>query len=89
MPLVEELRPAPAAEDVFLRLCRAPHCLFLDSALLDPVLGRYSFVTADPFEFIELPPQGNDAFAQLAQRMQTFRSSVLPELPPLRTCQRA
>ena len=33
-----------------LRLAGYPHCLFLDSALRDPRLGRYSFLTADPFE---------------------------------------
>ena len=48
-PLVEELQPAPDAAAVFGALAGRPHCLFLDSARRHPQLGRYSFVTADPF----------------------------------------
>ena len=69
-PLVEELHPAPDAERVFLQLCHLPHCLFLDSASRDPALGRYSFVAADPYEFIELPPTACDALAELSGRLQ-------------------
>ena len=39
-------------------MCRLPHCLFLDSALHHRTLGRYSFVAADPFEFIRLATAG-------------------------------
>jgi para-aminobenzoate synthetase component 1 len=81
-PLVEELRPVPAAEEVFLRLCRLPLCVFFDSSLRDPVLGRYSFVAADPFEYLELPPHGNDALRILAARMENFSAAALPDLPP-------
>src|SRR5262245_13694050 len=52
VPLVEELAPAPDAWEAFRRLARLPHVLFLDSALDYPTLGRYSFLTADPFEWI-------------------------------------
>ena len=57
-PLVEELRPAPDAEEAFQALCRRPKCIFLDSALRHPTLGRYSFVAADPFDYVELPADG-------------------------------
>jgi para-aminobenzoate synthetase component 1 len=80
--LVEELVPAPEPERVFLQLCRLPHCLFLDSALPHPVLGRYSFVAADPFENLELPPDGSDALALLAQRMTGLSAVNLRGLPP-------
>ena len=43
-PLVEELYPAPDAEQVFRRLACRQHCLFLDSALGDGELGRYSLL---------------------------------------------
>ena len=50
--LVHELVPPPAAARVFETLDRWPHCLFLDSAMRHGHLGRYSFVTADPFQIV-------------------------------------
>ena len=81
-PLVEELAPAPRAEDVFARMAGLPHCLFLDSAMQHPTLGRYSFLAADPFDFIELPADGSDALAALAERLGQFIATTLPDLPP-------
>ena len=49
---VEELTPAPDPWDVFSRLASLRHVLFLDSALSHEDLGRYSFVTADPFDWL-------------------------------------
>ena len=69
LPLVEELMPAPDPEEVFLRIASLPHCLFLDSAMRHPRLGRYSFLAADPFDFVQSPADGSDALATLAQRM--------------------
>ncbi len=81
-PLVEELVPAPDAEEIWLRLCGLPHCLFLDSALRDPVLGRYSYLTADAFDFLSLRADGSDGLTQLYQRMQGMTSSSVRGLPP-------
>jgi len=80
--LVEELVPAPDPEYAFLCACGLPHCLFLDSALRDPRLGRYSFVTADPFDYLELPPDRTHGLALLKRRMARFRTETLPGLPP-------
>ncbi|MEN6406242.1 MAG: aminodeoxychorismate synthase component I [Thermoguttaceae bacterium] len=82
LPIVEPLEPPPDPETAFLRLARLPHCLFLDSAIKDPQLGRYSFLAADPFDFLRLPANGDDALATLAARWSTFRAETLPELPP-------
>jgi len=82
LPLIEELVPPPDAEDVFLRLARRPHCLFLDSALRHPTLGRYSFLAADPFDYLEHPADGGDALQVLADRMAGFTAAVVPGLPP-------
>lgn len=82
LPLVRELRPPPPAEDVFLRLAGRPHVLFLDSALRDPRLGRYSFVTADPFDFLCLPADGRDHLATLQRRMQAMTASTIADVPP-------
>ena len=74
--------PSPRPEDVFLRLCRRPHGLFLDGALQEPLLGRYSFVAADPFDYIELPADGSDALGQLAGRLARLKSAAVAGLPP-------
>ena len=67
LPLVLPLADGLDAEQVFLRLAGKPWCLFLDSARRHPVLGRYSFLTADPFETLLVPADGSDGLAQLAQ----------------------
>lgn len=74
--------PAPEAEEVFLRLCHLPHCLFLDSALPDPLLGRYSFVAADPFDYLQLPCHRRGALEELARRMAGLRTESMAGLPP-------
>ncbi|HKD36790.1 MAG TPA: aminodeoxychorismate synthase component I [Pirellulales bacterium] len=86
---VLELNPAPDAEAVFQCLAGLPHCLFLDSARRDPQLGRYSFLTADPFEFVTLPVltecgtrNGGDAFVLLRDRLSRYAAASLAELPP-------
>ncbi len=80
--LVERLSPAPDPEDVFVRMAELPHCLFLDSAMTHPALGRYSFVAADPFDFLAFPADGSDALAALAERMGRFAAAAAPGLPP-------
>ncbi|HEV3261111.1 MAG TPA: aminodeoxychorismate synthase component I [Gemmataceae bacterium] len=52
LPLAEELTPRPDPWQVFQSLAGLPHLLFLDSSLGHPGLGRYSFLTADPFEWL-------------------------------------
>lgn len=84
LPLVEELSPAPEPEDVFARMAGLPHCLFLDSAMRHPQLGRYSFIAADPFDFLQVAADGTDALAALQQRMAPFSNAafVRSGLPP-------
>lgn len=82
LPLVEELAPAVTAEDVFLRLCRQPHCVFLDSARLQSQLARYSFVACDPFDWIETPAATGKGLAVLSKRLTGFQSQKVPGLPP-------
>jgi len=80
-PLVEELAGAPPAETVFSRLARLPHCLFLDSAMRLPRLGRYSFVAADPFDFLECSCE-EDALRSLGKALSRFRTKAIAGLPP-------
>ncbi|MGI8981786.1 MAG: anthranilate synthase component I family protein [Pirellulaceae bacterium] len=81
-PLVQELRPAPDPEAVLVRLAAKPYCLFLDSALREPTLGRYSLLAADPFEVLTLPVGTPEPFTWLRTKLQEFSSATLPDLPP-------
>src|SRR4051794_2542505 len=83
LPLVEELVPAPDPWDVAHKLAHLPHLLFLDSADRDSPLGRYSYVAADPAEWIELDAAVcPDPLATLARRLPTTPSPTVPDLPP-------
>lgn len=91
-PLVEELHPTPDPWDVAQRLAGLSHLLFLDSALAHATLGRYSFITADPFQWIraranrvvssgrKLRPA--DPFAVLTESLARFPIEPHPDLPP-------
>src|SRR5262249_24731832 len=73
-----------------------PRLLFLDSALSHPTLGRCSFVTADPFEWVEArgdnvvvagrPPGSTrwlaDPFAVLAECLGRYHVTPRTDLPP-------
>ena len=80
--MVRELVPAPEPEAAFLRLSRQRHCLFLDSALPHPSLGRYSFLAADPFDFVSVPSPDAGAWAALERWQEVFRSQPVRGLPP-------
>jgi para-aminobenzoate synthetase component 1 len=81
LPLVEQLSPPPAPEVAFRRLAARPHCLFLDSALKHPGLGRYSFLAADPYDFSAAP---SDALAleQLRKKLPVADAVSAADLPP-------
>ncbi len=81
-PVIQELDPPLDAEAAFLAFSRLPHCLFLDSALRQPRLGRFSFLAADPFETIEVPARGGDALGTLGQRLASLTAQTVPDLPP-------
>src|SRR5579875_112011 len=92
VPLVEELTPWLDPWDVCRRLAPLPHLLFLDSADTHPALGRYSFVTADPFSWLcvrhgrivgeEGEPRSLDPFVVLGECLQQWQSETLAGLPP-------
>src|SRR5437763_22619 len=89
--VVEELPATVTAWDVFRRLQTVRHVLFLDSAVPHQTLGRYSFLTADPFEWITSrgdevilngDRQGTDPFTVLANRLSQHRVETVAGLPP-------
>src|SRR6185436_18564476 len=77
-------RPDPSlkAVDAFRQLSGLPHVVFFDSAMRHPQLGRYSFVAADPVEWLTAPADGTDAFQQLSDRVAMLPQTVHAELPP-------
>jgi len=81
-PLVEELVPAPDPATCCERLAGLPRRLFLDSALRDRRLGRYSYVTADPFEVVRSEGRPVDPLAKVRNILAPFASQSLPGLPP-------
>lgn len=81
-PAVRELVPAPDPTDVLLKLQRLPHCLFLDSALKDRELGRYSFLAADPCAFWTLPTEHPNPLGFLRDQLDGWHTLAEPELPP-------
>jgi para-aminobenzoate synthetase component 1 len=83
-PLVEELSPATTPLEVCERLAHLPRLLFLDSADHYPGLANYSFVTADPFDWLATRGlQSGDPFASLKSRLQALPPlESLPGLPP-------
>jgi para-aminobenzoate synthetase component I len=82
LPLVEEIIPSPDVEAVFLQMAELPHCLFLDSAMQQSLFGRYSFLAVDPFDFVQVPADGTDALALLAQQMARYVATPVADLPP-------
>lgn len=81
-PWAIELAPAPEPVEVFRRMARLPHCLFLDSALRLEQLGRYSFLAADPFQILTVPADGSDAIGPLRTMLSNWRAEHCDELPP-------
>jgi len=82
LPLVEELVSPLPPEEAFLRFASRSRCLFLDSALRDPVLGRYSYLAADPCVTLTRTVHGPDPFRELRDTLARFRSATVPDLPP-------
>jgi para-aminobenzoate synthetase component 1 len=80
--VVIQLHPAPDPCDVFRRLCRLPHCIFFDSALGDPKLGRYSFIAADPFDLLTAVAKDVSAWDRIRRCLNQYTAPTLPDLPP-------
>jgi para-aminobenzoate synthetase component I len=92
-PIVEELVPVPDLWKVFERVSSLPRAVFFDSAP-DSLQGRYSFVTADPFEWLRFvdrpgladgdrPAHENiNPFDFLEARLKRYQTDVLDGLPP-------
>src|SRR5438105_159008 len=81
-PLVTELHPPPDLESALLQFASQPQSLLLDSALHDSRLGRYSFLSADPFDYLTVPADGTDGLSLLERRLHRWQAATKPDLPP-------
>jgi para-aminobenzoate synthetase component 1 len=81
-PLVEELSPPPDPVRCCEQLEGLPYRLFLDSASRDRRLGRYSFVTADPFAVVRTDPSAGDPLQRVREALAPFAAPPVPGLPP-------
>lgn len=81
LPLDSLLTPFAALERVAARWTMP---LLLESCLQRPGLGRYSFLTADPFEthVVETPEYGVDPFRSLRRSLERYPTEHRGDLPP-------
>jgi para-aminobenzoate synthetase component 1 len=63
-------------------LSKLPHVVFFDSASREGQLGRYSFVAADPFQWITRPADGSDALAVSQSTLKQYPTLPRTDLPP-------
>jgi para-aminobenzoate synthetase component I len=82
LPLVVELDVRLVLESALTRLAAQPNSVFLDSAMRDERLGRYSFLAADPFEFVTIQDPSLDGLAMLGDMLRAWPARSLPGLPP-------
>ncbi len=81
-PLIEELPSGLEAHTALERLADLPRAVFFDSARRHESLGRYSFVAADPFDFLLLPANSSGAFELLSARLREYQAIPIAGLPP-------
>ncbi len=83
-PLIEEMSPAPDIMAAVRAIRQLPRTILLESALRREHVGRFSFLTADPFRVLEVPQVtfGSDPLAALATDLQRFAAATVPGLPP-------
>jgi para-aminobenzoate synthetase component I len=94
-PLVAELAPTPDPLETCARFADLPFLVLLDSTADPELLGRYSFLAADPFTAVRakglLTQQlvegrwvrvDGDPLAQVEALLEPFRSSPVADVPP-------
>ncbi|MBI5759796.1 MAG: aminodeoxychorismate synthase component I [Planctomycetales bacterium] len=84
LPLIEEQTPAPDVVAALRAFANWPDVLLFDSALQREPVGRYSFLTADPYRFVELPraSHGRNPFVELRRELSHFPTETVAGLPP-------
>lgn len=83
-PVVRELNPVPSVLTALHALADQSRLLLFDSAAVRQERGRYSFLMAEPIEFVEIETAafGTDPFASLRAWSSHWQAAEIPELPP-------
>ncbi|MFQ5731336.1 MAG: anthranilate synthase component I family protein [Planctomycetaceae bacterium] len=83
-PLVEEMHPVPDVGDALRALSDLPGVVLFESRLQREPVGRYSFLAADPFEFVQIGRVrlGDDPFERVRDLCARFAVETVPDLPP-------
>jgi para-aminobenzoate synthetase component 1 len=81
-PLAVELDRSLRPEEAFAALAGLPQIVFFDSAMRLPKLGRYSYIAADPFDWITIDADGSAAIRPLFERLNRYNCAPIEGLPP-------
>lgn len=83
-PLVIHLPGSLTSWDCFQRLSHLPYVLFLDSATQHPVLGRYSYLAADPLEVVKShrPDAIREGLNKIKAQWRNWHRPHVAGLPP-------
>ncbi|HAT87749.1 MAG TPA: hypothetical protein DCS30_18485, partial [Rhizobiales bacterium] len=89
--IVLPLQNAASTFPLFKRIAHLPYACFLDSAVPSPTLGRYSYMSADPFGVFKVQDKktlwqnkalNGPPLASLRQLLAAFSHPGRPNLPP-------
>lgn len=80
--LVSELPDAPTPAEACARFLDLPFPLLLESAQRSPELGRFSYLTADPWHVLGRISGNADPFAALQALLARYRLEPHTDLPP-------
>ena len=87
-PVVHKLDPVPDVNEALLALQHLPGVLLLDSArqiatAKGQPLGRYSFLMADPFDWLFSAQALEDPFERIRALLKQSQAETVPDLPPM------
>lgn len=87
-PIAHKFKAAPEVNDALLALQHLPGVLLLDSArqietAKGQPLGRYSFLMADPFDWVVVDQASEDPFEKIRALLKQCQAQTVPGLPPM------
>jgi para-aminobenzoate synthetase component 1 len=80
--LVAEITDPPSPAEACARFLDLPYPLLLESAIPSERLGRYSYLTADPWRVLRSKGATEDPFALLENTLRHLHMAAQPGLPP-------
>jgi para-aminobenzoate synthetase component I len=81
-PVVVKIAEGMSPREALRRLADLPYCLLLESSLRNEVLGRYSFLAADPVEVQVLTAPTTNPLAAVQASLDQWKTERVPGLPP-------